>query len=338
MSLIRFEVHLYRLIPKTRIGSVASAKSRTGALLKVTWPDGFQGYGDLFPWPEFGDASVEDQLKALQTGRISQGIEQSIWLARRDAQARMYKRNLMRGLPRLKNHYLINSLESLNESDLSEIKQLGYQTLKVKCGRDLDLEQTWCDRLLRQHGFVLRLDFNAHATPADFHLFMERIPKALRNRIEFVEDPFPFHQELWKVASQLVTLAVDQEAARVPWDEFSDTQPVPFKVLVLKPARQDVEKVMAQVHRLRLKVAITSSLDHPVGQMHAATLCGEFKKLYPNTILDAGCFSHTAYEDNEFTAYLPTRGPFLGEMPGLGIGFDDALNSLSWTRLEHLKL
>lgn len=336
MSVIQFSFWKYTLKPKTRLGSVAAPVEREGALLRIRWPDELTGYGDLFPWPEFGDEDVTTQLFNLKSGRLSAGLEQTIHLARKDAQARAYGQNLMRGLPRVRNHFLVTDPDAVSEADLTEARKVGFQSVKLKCGADIEKEIAFTVKLIKQKGFLMRLDFNGKASPGDLELLQREIPEALRAKIEFIEDPFPFQQALWQDASSFVPLAVDQEFARVPWADYSEAKPPPCKVIVLKPARQDMVKARELAHRFRLKVVVTSSLDHPVGIMHAAAACGDMKRLYPNMVLDAGCFSHPAYEPDRFSALLPAKGPFLGEVPGAGVGFDPILKELPWTELRDL--
>lgn len=335
MPIIQFAFWKYTLKPKTRIGAVATLQEREGALLRVRWPDGLVGFADLFPWPEFGDQSVDTQLIDLKAGKISNGLEQTIHLARRDAMSRDTGGNLLRGLPRVRNHFLINDMTSTTDDDLNEARKLGFEIIKIKCGKNIAAELDYAQQLVKK-GFRLRLDFNSRSTPAEFHQHMSAIPEAYRQKIDFVEDPFVFEAAAWKAASELVTLAVDQESSRVPWDQFSESNPPPFKVIVMKPARQDITKSLKLVNRYRLKIAFTSSLDHPVGIIHAAAVCAELKKVYPNQVLDSGCFSHTSYEPELFSMQLPKHGPFISEIPGSGIGFDQLLNSLPWTELKDL--
>lgn len=336
MSVIQFSFWKYSLKPKTRIGSVAASREREGALLKIQWPDDIIGYGDLFPWPEFGDLRVDAQLLNLKSGKISTGLEQTIHLARKDGQARRYQQNLMRGVPRVRNHFLITDPLKITDAELIDAQTLGFTVVKLKCGQNPEAELKLAEKIIKDRGFTLRLDYNGNATPAKFQSFMGKIPPLLRQKIEFVEDPFVYNHELWKSAAELVTLAVDQETDRVPWEEYSEANPPPFKVIILKPARQDIGKAREYAHRFRLKIVVTSSLDHPVGIMHAAAACGEIKRLYPNLVLDAGCFSHLAYEPDLFSQMLPLRGPYLGEIAGWGVGFDSLLNGLPWTALKDL--
>lgn len=335
MSVMQFSFWKYALTPKARIGAVAGKREREGSLIRVQWPDGFVGYSDLFPWPEFGDRLLDEQLRDLRMGRISPGIEQSVWLARRDANARHEGVNLMKNLPRLKNHLLITDPKEVTEADLGDAKKVGYQSVKLKCGHNLDEELEMSLKLMKR-GFMLRLDFNSRSTPADMNHFLDKIPEALRGKIEFIEDPFPFEANLWRSINMRVPLALDQESTRVAWSQMNSAQAPPFKVMVVKPARQDTVKAIDVAHKFRLKIVITSSLDHPVGQMHAGALSGEFKKLYPNMILDSGCFSHRQYEQDMFSQLMPAKGPYLSEVPGDGVGFDSLLLALPWTNLKDL--
>ena len=119
----------YELHPVTQIGAIASSDPRQGALLKVEWPDGKIGYGDIFPWPELGDVDIDTQLIALSQGRITHLMEQTISLALRDAEFRAEKRNAFQGLPRVKNHFLVN--------DVSRIDDVVLLSNRCNCGNDV---------------------------------------------------------------------------------------------------------------------------------------------------------------------------------------------------------
>lgn len=334
MSLIQFSFWKYSLRPKHRVGAMSSSQPREGALFRIKWPYEFQGYADCFPWPELGDLTLDEQIQGLKAGRISKLFEQTMWLARRDAVARSGSLNLMKNQMRVRNHFLISNPEAASDATLTAAQKAGYTSAKLKCGVNLDQEIEIANRLLRVHRFSIRLDFNSRSTPAELNHFINTLPQGLRSKIEYVEDPFPYDPALWAAANQLVPLALDLEEDRVDWSKISG--PAPFKVLILKPSRQDVAASMERIHKHRLKFVITSSLDHPVGQLHAAALGSEFKRLYPNTILDGGCFSHNEYEPDIFSRQLPAMGPFFNELPGHGIGFDETLKSLPWLNIREV--
>ncbi len=327
MSVIKFWFSEYTLKPRNR-----SLPLRRGALIKVTWPDKLTGYSDLLPWTDLGDEPLVSQLKNLQKGKMSSMVEQSIWLARRDAQARKERRNLMKGLPRVRNSFLIQDPAAVSDAELGEARRLGFMSVKIKCGKNLDVEMNLIDKILRMGSVGLRLDFNSRMTLKDFTEFHQRIPVAFQNRIEYVEDPFPFAADSWREASKAATLALDLEYSKVNWQTLKS--PAPFKVLVIKPARMDLATALDAVNKFGLKMSVTSNLDHPVGVMHAAAVASEMKKIYPNILLDCGCFTHLEYQEDEFSALLPEAGPMTAEVPGFGVGFDELLEKQKWTPVE----
>jgi O-succinylbenzoate synthase len=211
------------------------------------------------------------------------------------------------------------------------MKKSGFTTVKIKVGRNPDDEAKWIDRFLKMHQITVRLDFNGKGTFSSFEKFVSALNPGVRPRIEYVEDPFPYDPELWAAANQLLPLALDQEYDKVAWEKMK--LPVPFKVVVIKPARQDVKKAVDHANKFGLKMVITSSLDHPVGIAHSILVAGELKKFYPNMLLDCGCLSLRSYKANDFSTSMIVQGSYLVEIPGLGIGFDNLFDRTAWTAL-----
>jgi O-succinylbenzoate synthase len=324
--MIQFWFHKYQLQEMQAEGT------HEGALLKAVWPDGRTGYADLFPVKKFGDADIDTQLENLASGKLSPLAEQSIWLAKRDAALRKSKKNAFVGATKVKNHFLVTDMFKFTDSNMADIRTAGFTTLKLKVGRDPNEEGKIISRWLKQHPVMLRLDFNARLTFDDYQLFMLNLQQGERARIEFVEDPFPWHPEAWKEVSKFAPLAIDHEAEKLDWDKLKS--PLPFKVLIIKPARMDVEKAMARVNQFALKMVITSSMDHPVGVAHALHVAAEIKKFNPNTLLDCGCLTLRLYRPNEFTSMIQTTGPYLTGIRGTGIGFNELLEGLPWVQLK----
>ena len=73
----------YELIPKRRLSAIAADGPRRGALLRV---DG--GFADVHPWPELGDANLDDQLALLARGETTPLTRASLQFASIDAAAR----------------------------------------------------------------------------------------------------------------------------------------------------------------------------------------------------------------------------------------------------------
>lgn len=315
-----------------RAGGGTSDLNRRGALLKVQYKDGRVGFADCFPWHEFGDARIDEQLYDLAKGKASIVMMQTLALAQRDAAARRLQRNLMRGVPRVRNHFLVSNVNNINPTELGAAKQLGYIAVKLKCGVDLQAELSWIKRMTDHMGFLVRLDFGARLKENEYVDFLSALTVEQKNKIEFVEDPFPFDLAGWRRANQIVPIALDFEINKIDFSQL--TGGLPFKVIIIKPARQKVERMLDLVNRYGTKMVMTSSLDHPVGVMHAAAIAGETKQKYPNILLDCGCFSHTQYQEDDFSKLMPRQGPMLSEVLGTGIGFDEALTKQNWELLE----
>lgn len=330
--MIQFFHHRYSLQPMNDLGALANTNLREGALLKVVWPNGLTGYADLFPWPELGDAGIEDQLEALAQGKISGLVEQSIWLAKKDAALRRDKINAYAGISKVKNHYLISDFRTFNDSHMKELRSAGFTTLKIKVGRDPDEEVKFISRTVKQNPVMVRLDFNSKGTLNSFRDFILKLGPGESSRIEYVEDPFPWNSDAWAEGQKMVPLAIDHEGEKVDFDSLKT--PPPFKVVVIKPARQDVEKAVKRVNQFGLKMVVTSSLDHPVGVAHAMKVAADLKKFNPNTLIDCGCLTLKSYKPNEFTNRISVQGPFLNSISGTGIGFDDLFEKVPWVAIQ----
>ena len=264
---------------------------REGALIKVDFGNAI-GYADCHPWPELGDEPLEVQLQNISPRVIA--------MAKFDAEARKNKRSLFQNLTIPESHYFLAN----HEQDLNEIKQRGFQRVKVKRP---SLE------LLRRLpvGMLWRLDFNQSLQAEEFEDFLEQAPL---DKIEFIEDPTVYEPSLWKSWNRRVALACDRRAQEAL--SFPDSQ----KFLVVKPAVVDPKIFLGR------NFLITSYLDHPVGQMGAAFAAAKY---CPNKI--CGLMSHTAYPPNLFSAQFITEGARLKPPQGIGLGFDTLLQELSWT-------
>ncbi len=298
----------------------------------VQWPNGAIGYADVFPWPELGDESLEQQFLNLSKGRLSSLMEQSIWLAKIDARLRMDKKNAFVGAPKVKNHYLISDFTKFNESQLKEAKSAGFTTFKVKAGRAVDEEGKFIAKFIKQNSVLVRVDFNAKIDFSEYERFISHLGPAEKARIEYVEDPIEWDLDAWREIADLLPVAIDQELEKFKLDLI--TEPPPFETIVLKPARIDMEKAIQFANSFNLKMVVTSSLDHPVGVAHALYQAAELKKEYSNRLLDCGCLSLRTYKPNEFSSQIQTTGPFLKEIRGTGIGFDDLFDRIEWTEIS----
>ncbi len=332
--MLKFFVHKYTLSPQVKLNSISGKAEREGALLKIEWPDKKVGYADLFPWPELGDLMLEDQLEGIKKGHLSTLAEQSIWLANRDLKLRAAQKNAVQNLQKIKNHFTIPDYTIITEKKLYELKTAGFSTLKIKVGRDWLSELEWITQVLTQNHFMIRLDFNSNGEFSTIERMMRSLPVGLKAKIEFIEDPFPFDLEAWTEVSKFAPLALDQEYSNVKKEEWDNlAEPLPFRFLVIKPARQDVMKAVKQAVDRNLKIVFTSSMDHALGVVHAACVASEYKATHPNLVMEAGCLTTHLYLPNEFSSRMICQGPYLTQVPGYGIGFDEVLGALSWEPL-----
>jgi len=330
--MIQFSYHRYILYPQSSLSAVANDQPREGMLLRMQWPDQKIGFADLFPWPEFGDDPVDHHIEKLKQGHISGLLEQAIWLGRKDAILRSQNKNALTDSAKIKNHYLINDFTKMNDSLLSQIRSSGFSTIKVKMGRGWKEEIEWINKTLRDFPFTCRLDYNSKGEPAIFERMFSFLAPGLKQRIEFVEDPFPWDLDVWTDAAKIAPLALDQEYKNVNWEQIQGEPP--FRVLVLKPARQDVEEVTQRASQKALKIVVTSSMDHPVGVAHAVRVAAELKKKYVTQVLECGCLTIKSYKPNEFSSSMIIQGPYITQIPGTGIGFDQIFQNLSWTQVR----
>lgn len=321
----------YSLKPAKSLNNIALSGDRQGVLLKIEYPDGSIGYSDLHPWPELGDPSWEDQLAGIRKGQISSMLEQSIWLARRDADARRDGKNLFEALTPMKNNYLVTDIDTESEDLLKRLNEEGFETLKIKVGRDLQKESDFVSRMGYDGTVKLRLDFNGVGSWQTFERFMSSLNKVAVKRIEYIEDPFPYDAEAWNEARKFAPLAIDNQSGKLNWSRLREP---PFDVVILKPAKMDVMKTLRTCVAFDLKITVTSYMDHPVGVMHALAVANELKRVHPQRILDAGCLTTSLFQMEPYGAEAAPAGPYLKRATGLGIGFDQLLEKEPWAQVK----
>ncbi|KYG67174.1 hypothetical protein AZI86_09190 [Bdellovibrio bacteriovorus] len=320
----------YQLTPRQSLNAKVQGAGREGVLLMVRWNDGLVGFADLHPWAELGDQSLDEQLRILREGKLTALSHSSLWLARRDAEARFAERNLLPEKPQLKNNALLSSIMDIDGDHLNALKLQGFDTIKIKLGRDLKKELHQL-RHFAGTSFRLRLDFNNVLSDSVYKDFMSAVPEDVRKQIEYVEDPFPYDAKSWSKVRPFAPLAMDQDLAHV----LHHTDPE-FDVIILKPAKTDVAEAVHFAQKYNCKVAVTSYMDHPVGVIHAAAVAAELKHEYGDMVLQSGCLTQAAFVEDAFSKQIRTDGPFIYPVAGDGIGFDETLEALPWQKLARL--
>jgi O-succinylbenzoate synthase len=216
----------YELVARRALNARATELRRRGALIKV---DG--GFADVHPWPELGDAPLEEQLALLARGETTALTHASLRFAAIDAAARAEGRSLFDGVTIPESHWPGADAPA------------GFDTVKIKCGPDFDASSL-------PGGVRIRLDFNA---TLDAEAFV-RIAATLPAAVEFVEDPCPYDPVVWRDLRE-------RTGVRLALDRGDEGEGV--DVLVVKPAVQELPRTAREL-------VITSYMDHPLGQLAAA--------------------------------------------------------------------
>ncbi len=298
----------YNLKSVGQLNSVANRLEHSGALIRVN-----EGYGCIHPWPELGDAPIEEQLKRLQKGETSPLISQAKFCAGRDGEARRAGKSLFE-TPVPESHWLV-----LPGDDPAEARAQGFSIAKIKVGSDLG-------NVIRKimvwsaAGFRLRLDANEVLSLPTFLDFWSSL-KPVRNSIDWVEDPTPWHRGQWSVLREAaVPLAVDRDVETR--FESGDTA-------VVKPA------VSSWLPPQEERFLVTSYMDHAIGQAWAAAEGARLAQVPEGTkMLEAGLLTHRCFEADEFFERVSVKECRYQSSGGIGLGFDDLLEKLPWKRLD----
>jgi O-succinylbenzoate synthase len=215
----------YELKPKRRLSAIAAEGPRRGALIRV---DG--GFADIHPWPELGDAPLDEQLAMLARDETTPLTHASLKFADIDRAARHDGRSLFEGITIPPSHWPGPDPPG------------GFDTVKLKS----------IDRI-PEH-VRLRIDFNATLTPEEFVRIAATLP---RERIDFIEDPCPYEAATWTELRVRTGLRLALDRAGVAGQRNG------ADVLVIKPAIEEIPRTDSEL-------VVTSYMDHPIGQLCAA--------------------------------------------------------------------
>ena len=199
-------IHRYTLVPRRSLSPLAGARPREGALLRID-----NGFADIHPWPELGDAPLDEQLAWLARGSTTALTARSLYCAAMDGAARRAGRSLFEGRTIPHSHWP------------GDDPPADFDTVKLKSIEGIP-PNVW-----------LRIDFNARLTPEQFIYMAEALP---HDRVDFVEDPCPYDAGTWSALRETtgLRLALDRGVAEEGVD-----------VLVVKPAVQEVPRTSKEI-------------------------------------------------------------------------------------------
>lgn len=322
MEITKLQISPYALTPKLAPNRLTSAKPRDGVLLRVFF-EGLHlpGHADLFPWVELGDLPLGLQLETLKERTPLPLAAASVLWAFEEAKARAKKEAFFPGTD-------IESHATLVERSLPQ--SVPFAKLKIS---DVDA-QDWgpVEAFMRQHPLTkFRLDFNGLFDDFDLaDLFWSKVSDDIKAQIDFLEDPFcddlmgdPDVHEVFTDAM----IAVDR--SRAP-DAIANAH-----IRVLKPITFAPDFLLSEAMDFRGKLVVTSSMDHPLGQLIALRGAQLIQKSCPEKMLAAGLLTHSLYEIHQASDWVHTKGRCLQAKPtGLpGWGLQRELDALVWTDL-----
>ena len=311
----------HRYILRSGDGSGLNARSERrefeGALIRV----GSVGVGCIHPWPELGDATLEEELAALVAGNPLPLAVCALECAAVDGEARSEEHWLFEDLQIPRSHWTAG----LND-DPCAVAESGFDAVKLKVGPDLEAALS----LIEKWGSVekmqqLRLDFNESLDAEIFVEFWQRLPEPMRAKIEFVEDPFPYDFDRWTAveAETGAALALDRQTGDFG-GEWTGT-------LVVKPATVPSRKLIDLAGEKLRPLVFTSYMDHAIGQCWAACVAATHQE-GANAL--AGLLTHERFEGDGFFSDLGRDGNVLLPPRGTGLGFDEQLKALPWKPLN----
>lgn len=309
----------YRLKSRGLLNAISRRREFEGALIRV---DG--GYGCIHPWPELGDPTLEKCLEDLAGARRRSIVRRALRCAEFDRVARVFEHSLFEEMEVPESHA---TLSKACAREVALAVEVGFTHVKLKFGRDLAAEACFLEEMVSEFPVLRwRLDFNESLEPAEAETFLCGLGEKARLAIDYVEDPCPYSDAVWSGLRERarVPLAVDREAA--PMSSAA-------RVMVIKPAVDEPFLLAEAAQRHQQQVVVTSYMDHPVGQAFAAWEAARLGLQFPGLVGICGVQTHHLFEPDAFTELLGPWSPVFQPPAGNGLGFDDLLDALPWTRL-----
>jgi O-succinylbenzoate synthase len=309
----------YRLKARGFLNSVSNRREFEGALIRI---DG--GFGCIHPWPELGDPPLEKCLADLAGERRWPIVRRAMRCAEYDRAAREFDHSLFEEMEVPDSHA---TLANNDPAEVARAVDAGFAAVKLKFGRDPAAEAGFLAGMAAEYPALRwRLDFNESMTPDAAAEFLSGLDESTCAAIEFVEDPCPYSDSAWTALQRRtrVNLAVDREAAPLS---------AAARVMVIKPAIDEPLLLAEAAVRNFQRVILTSYMDHPLGQAFAAWEAARLGLRFPGLVGTCGLQTHHLFEPDGFAEMLGPWSPVFQPPAGNGLGFDDLLDELPWTRL-----
>lgn len=309
----------YRLKARGLLNSVTKRREFEGVLIRV---DG--GFGCIHPWPELGDPPLEKCLADLAGAQRWPIVRRALRCAELDAVARKFEHSLFEEMEVPDSHA---TLSLARAEGVAHAVEAGFTIIKLKTGHDIAKEAKFLNEMGSEHpALKWRLDFNESLEPEAFVSFHEQLAPAARAAIDFIEDPCPYSDSVWKDLQRRTgtRFAVDREAAPLS---------AAARVMVIKPAIDEPFLLAEAALANQQRVIVTSYMEHPVGQTFAAWEAARLGLQFPGLVGTCGLQTHHLFEPDAFTEWLGPWLPVFQPPAGNGLGFDELLDALPWSPL-----
>ncbi|MEG0836515.1 MAG: hypothetical protein RSF35_01145 [Akkermansia sp.] len=313
--------HEYSLIAKGQLNARSENFRRTGVLILTD----AGGYGCIHPWPELGDATLQEELDALRAGSPLPLGKRALECATVDAEARAKGVKLMDGLIIPDSHATIPPYVS--PATVRLMSHHGFKAGKLKAMPNITSTR---ERLITLASMVpewrWRLDFNASLELNAAEQFWQGLTEPLKEMIDFIEDPCSFTHESWMhLSNQGMPIACDLGSHICYQPKITTDIPM---TRVIKPARE------RSPHKNTGKHIFTSMMDHPIGQLWACYCAASYYKGYDKQDMPlCGLCTHLLFQKDAFIEELGDLSPVINIPQGTGLGFDELLKKLDWKKL-----
>lgn len=310
----------YHLRARGFLNSISSRRSFEGALIRMG-----SGFGCIHPWPELGDPPLETCLADLHGPRLRAIVRRAVRCTIYDGAARENEESLFDEHTVPRSHA---TLRGIDPKEAEGAVAAGFTIAKVKIGRNLERETAELRRLHQAFPQLrLRVDFNESCDAGQVRSWVAELSDSLRGAIDFLEDPCPFSEVAWKNLRQEtgMRLAVDREAG---------PNRVRAQVQVIKPALDEPFLIGEAAAQNGQQVVVTSAMDHPLGQAFAAWEAARLELMFPGLVGICGLQTHHLFSADSFADALGGWAPDFQVPDGTGLGFDELLEALPWTRFS----
>lgn len=316
-------IYEYLLRSGVALNSASHRRVFPGALIRVG-----AGYGCVHPWPEFGDAPLEEQLRLLAERVTTPVTEMALRCAAVDGTAREAGVSLFEGLEIPRSHY---SWSFAQDTQPQFEKVLAENWLAIKAKGYANYGETTrflenCARLSDRPDLRFRVDFNGCLDASAFQKFIEFMPVRVYRQLDFVEDPFPYDASAWSECR-------DRWGVKLALDKGWKVGTTGFDAVVVKPARRDW-RIVAEKHPTR-PLILTSAMDHGLGQIFAAYEAAVARRDIGDRVGLCGLCTQHLFEPDAFFEKIHVKGGWIKhDHSGGGLGFGDVLKKLPWRPLS----